>query len=84
MYRIIVDPAVDEQLDALPYDALLAYVEVLNTIEVAPWNGPPQHAANPGGAVRRWPFGSGQAGQVVYLVLEIQREVHVLMVQWFG
>jgi hypothetical protein len=34
--------------------------------------------------MRRWAFGSGDAGQVVYLVLEQQREVHLLLVQWLG
>lgn len=35
-------------------------------------------------AVRRWPFGPRDAGQVVYLVLDDQREVHLLLVQWLG
>jgi hypothetical protein len=39
-------------------------------------------SANPEGAVRRWSFGPGGAGQVLYLVLERQREVHVLRVLW--
>ncbi|HWR48790.1 MAG TPA: hypothetical protein VN327_14450 [Pseudonocardiaceae bacterium] len=72
MYRIIPDAAVSEQLVALPDDALAAYADVLGALEVAPWNGSPQHEANPDGAVRRWPFGPGQAGQTVYLILEEQ------------
>lgn len=40
-------------------------------------------------AARRQPGGgraavSVGAGQVVYLVLEEQREVHVILVQWWG
>jgi hypothetical protein len=34
--------------------------------------------------VRRWNFGPGQAGQVVYLILEQQQEVHILLIQWLG
>jgi hypothetical protein len=34
--------------------------------------------------VRRWKFGTGQAGHVVYLILEEQQEVHLLLIQWFG
>ncbi|MGH3786465.1 MAG: hypothetical protein ACRDRG_07905 [Pseudonocardiaceae bacterium] len=47
-------------------------------------DGRPQHEDNPEGAVRRWNFGVGQAGQVVYLILEEQQEVHLLLVQWWG
>jgi hypothetical protein len=40
--------------------------------------------ANPDAAVRRWVFGPGGAGQVVYLILEDQHEVHVILVLWLG
>jgi hypothetical protein len=40
--------------------------------------------ANPDAPVRRWVFGPGQAGQVVYLILEDQQEVHLLLVQYWG
>jgi mRNA interferase MazF len=56
--------------------ALADYARVLDAIEVAPWNGPPHNERNPGGAVRRWSFGPDAAGQVLYLVLDEQREVH--------
>ncbi|MFE3195065.1 hypothetical protein ACFXHA_39085 [Nocardia sp. NPDC059240] len=84
MYRIIPDPDTAEQVAALPVDALLDYAQVLSVLEVSPWAGSPQNDANPDGAVRRWAFGPGKAGQVIYLVLEAQREVHLLMVQWLG
>jgi hypothetical protein len=53
-------------------------------LEVAPWNGKPQHQSNPEAEVRQWHFGHGTAGQIVYLILEEQREVHLLMVQWLA
>jgi hypothetical protein len=85
MYRIVPDAATIPQVAALPVRALVPYFEVLTTLEVTPWSGAPQHAANPDGAVRRWTFGPGGSGQVVYLVLEDQREVHLLLlVQWLG
>ena len=84
MYRIVPDAAVFPQVVALPVEALDAYVELLAALEVAPWNGPSHHATNPAGAVRRWAFGPGDAGQVVYLMLEDRREVHLLVVQWLG
>jgi hypothetical protein len=63
---------------------LTAYAEVLTTLELKPWNGRPQHTGNPDGAVRRWSFGPKSAGHVVYLILEDQREVHLLLVQWLA
>jgi hypothetical protein len=84
VYRITVYPEPAEQIAALPDEALAAYLEVLAVLELMPWNGHPQNDDNPEGAVRRWAFGPGKAGHVVYLVLEEQQEVHVVLVQWFG
>ena len=82
MYRVITYGEAFEQIAALPDEALGGYAEVLGVLELAPWSGLPQHKGNPNGAVRQWLFGSHGAGQVVYLILEQQREVHVLLVQW--
>lgn len=84
MYRLVADSAILEQVAALPVEALSAYAELLTALEVSPWSGPPQHEANPEGAVRRWAFGPGVAGQLVYLIDEQAREVHLLVVQWLG
>lgn len=84
MYRIVVDTEVQDQIAALPDEALVAYADVQDVLETVPWNGAPQHRDNPEGAVRRWRFGSDGAGQVVYLILEQQQEVHILLVQWWA
>lgn len=84
MYRIIPDITVSEQVAALPTMALTDYAEVLKVLQLTPWNGRPQHQANPDAPVRRWAFGPGQTGHVVYLILEEKREVHLLLVQWWG
>ncbi len=84
MYRVVPDAATIEQVAALPVEALEAYAQVLATLAIAPWNGPPQHQANPDAAVRRWTFGPDDAGQVIYLILDDRREVHLLLVQWLG
>ncbi len=81
MYRIVPDTAVSEQVAALPDDVLAGYAEVLEVLQLTPWNGRSQH---PDAPVRRWVFGPDQAGQVVYLILEEQQEVHLLLVQWWG
>jgi hypothetical protein len=84
-YRIVPDQTVFEQVAALPNEAIAAYAEVLAVLQLAPWNGEPQHVDNPDGPVRRWHFGPDLAGQVVYLILDDDRqEVHVLLVQWLG
>lgn len=83
-YRIVPDQAVFEQVTALPTEALVAYAEVLDVLLLTPWNGEPQHEANPDAPVRRWHFGPDLAGQVVYLIVEALKEVHVLLVQWLG
>lgn len=83
MYRIVPDAAVSDQVAALPDLVLADYAQVLDLLQVVPWKGQPQHVANPDAPVRRWVFGPTQAGQVVYLILEEQREVHLLLVQYW-
>lgn len=81
MYRVVVYPDAADQIDALPASALADYAAVMDAVEVAPWNGPPYNERSPEG-VRWWSFGPSGAGQVLYLVLDHQREVHVLRVLW--
>ena len=81
MYR--VDPShpdVVEQVQALPYGALAGYADALEVMEVDPWRGEPWDA--PDGNIRTLPFGPG--GLVTYLILDREREVQVLEVQWAG
>jgi len=84
MYSLDIDPEAQEQIDALPREAGLALAEVFAVLELTPWRGTPQNGNNPTGAMRRWYFGPNAAGQVVYLLIERDREVHVIMVQWWG
>lgn len=84
MYCVVPDAATLEQVAALPTGALTGYAEVLAVLEVQPWSGRPQHESNPDAAVRYWNFGPDLAGQVVYLVLEERREVHLLLVRWLA
>jgi len=77
----VPDAAVSEQVAALSDEALASFAEVLDALQLTPWNGQPQHPANPDAPVRRWAFGPGLAAQVIYLILEQQQEVHLLLVQ---
>ncbi|MEJ2855259.1 MULTISPECIES: hypothetical protein [unclassified Saccharothrix] len=81
---MVPDATTIDQVAALPLQALTDYAEVLAVLEVQPWSGHPQHQDNPDAAVRYWFFGPDRAGQVVYLILEEQREVHLLLVQWLS
>ncbi|MBP2329346.1 hypothetical protein JOF56_009731 [Kibdelosporangium banguiense] len=84
MYHVVPDPAVFDQVAAIPSAAQAEFLRILDVLEITPWNGEPQHEANPDGAVRRWTFGENRAGQVVYLILEDLQEVHILLVLWLG
>lgn len=61
-----------------------ACARLLDVLEVALWNGEPQHFVNPNGAVRLWHDGPEGAGQVVYLIVDEPPEVRVLLVPWLG
>ncbi|MGH3695519.1 MAG: hypothetical protein ACRDRX_16290 [Pseudonocardiaceae bacterium] len=84
MYGLVIYSEAREQVAALPDEALDGYAEVLGVLELAPWSGESQHKNNPDASVRRWVFGPEGAGQVIYLILEEQHEVHVILVLWLG
>jgi hypothetical protein len=82
LYTVETDGQVQHQVDALPAEALTAYAELRVVLETVPWSGRPYHRDNPQGAVRARAFGTH--GLVVYLILEDQRRVDVLLVQWWA
>jgi hypothetical protein len=82
VYRVIEDDLVHEQVAALPAEALPCYAEARAVLEVAPWSGSPYRREKPDGPIRTLAFGS--SGGMAYPILEREREVHVLLVQWIG
>lgn len=84
MYQVITDGDALEQIAALPTEALPFYAETLGVLELTPWNGYPFNKRYTDGEVRELLFGPAGAGKVTYLILEDQRRVDVLMVQWVG
>jgi hypothetical protein len=82
VYKVETDPSAEADVEALPVEALAPYAELRVMLETSPWTGAPYHRDNPDGAVRVQTFGAG--GLAVYLVLEDQRRVDVLLVQWVG
>ena len=84
MYEVRVHEQAQATLDALLAEVIVAYMGVLDVLEVAPWSGEPLRGDNPGGNVRTLVFGPGGDGLVFYLIPEDQRRVGVLEVQWAG
>lgn len=82
MYTVVTDEQAQPHVDALPADALAAYAELCVVLETAPWSGRAYNRDNPDGPMRLRSFAT--YGQVVYLILEDQRRVDVLLVQWIG
>lgn len=82
MYRVATYPEASDQIAELPSHLLPDYARALDALVAAPWSGASHNANNPDAEVRRWLFGPLGVGQVRYLVLEREREVHVLRVVW--
>lgn len=84
MYKVSTDEQSDAQIDALPADALAPFVEARTALELAPWNGRPYHPRQPGSQMRSLTFGPNGEGDIVYLILEDQRRVDLLVVLWLA
>jgi hypothetical protein len=84
VYRVVTDDEVQQQLAALPADALPFVAELRTLLEVDPWAGDPVNDQNPDGPVRVLPFGPAHEGLVAYLVLQEQRRVDLLQIIWLG
>ncbi|MRH93208.1 hypothetical protein GFY24_38310 [Nocardia sp. SYP-A9097] len=82
MYSVDTTGEAQDQIDALPYEALLSFAEAFTVLEVVPWNGRPINPAKPDGAVRVLDF--ARLGLITYLIVESERKVDVLKVQWLG
>jgi hypothetical protein len=82
VYESTTDGESQPQIDALPVEALEPFAEARLAIELAPWNGKPYHRHKPDSAMRAWTFGPHGEGDIVYMILEDQRRVDILVVLW--
>jgi len=80
LYTVETDEQAQQQVAALPPEALPAYAEARALRGASPWAGTPYHRRKPDGPLRTVAFGN--AGMVTYLVLDDQRRVDVLQVFW--
>lgn len=53
-------------------------------LKVAPWNGDPFNKLKPDSPMRGQTFGQNHEGMAVYLILEDQRRVDLLVVVWMS
>jgi hypothetical protein len=84
VYEVTTDKQSQAQIDALPADALAPFAEARTALELAPWNGRPYHRRQPHSPMRTLIFGSHGEGKIVYLILEDQRRVDLLVVLWLA
>jgi hypothetical protein len=84
VYEVTTDKQSQAQIDALPADALAPVAEARTALELAPWNGRPYHPRQPHSPMRTLTFGPHGEGKTVYLILENQRRVDILVVLWLG
>jgi hypothetical protein len=84
LYTVTTDERSQQQIDALPSEALSAFAEARAVLEVAPWNGLSYHRRRPDSPMRRLVFGPHGEGDLIYLILEDQRRVDLLDVLWLA
>jgi hypothetical protein len=84
VYKVTTDEQSQAQIDALPASALAPFAEARAALELAPWNGAPYHRHRPDSPMRTLTFGSHGEGDIVYLILEDQRRVDILVVLWLA
>jgi len=84
LYTVTTDDQSQQQVDALPAEALAPFAEARATLEVAPWNGAPYHKHRPDSPMRALTFGPAGQGDIVYLILDDRRRVDMLVVVWLS
>ncbi len=84
MYEVTTDEQSQQQINALPADALAPFAEARAALELAPWNGALYHKHQPDSPMRALTFGPHGEGDIVYLILEDQRRVDILVVLWLA
>jgi hypothetical protein len=82
MYTVGQSKQVDEQIAALPAEALAPFLEATVFLQVAPWNGSPFVKERPDAPLRSRTFGEGGAGMITYLIIEYRRVVEIVQVIW--
>ncbi|PSL53272.1 hypothetical protein B0I31_10962 [Saccharothrix carnea] len=80
-YTLDIDPDAQEQIRALPPEALVALGEAFEVLTLVPERGSPLNPDNPDGGLFHLTFGQGH-GLITYMLLTSQDRVDVLLVTW--
>ncbi|MET8141562.1 hypothetical protein ABZU32_14745 [Sphaerisporangium sp. NPDC005288] len=80
MYQLLLDPVAEDQIAMVPEEALRPLAELFTLLETAPWSGQPYNVANPKANMLTHTF--GERGLATYVVMEEQREVYLIRVEW--
>jgi hypothetical protein len=80
VFKLIIDPVAEEQIAALPDHALNPLADLFALLETAPWSGDPYNSKNPRANMLTHPF--GERGLATYVVLDQQREVYLVRIEW--
>jgi hypothetical protein len=84
LYTVTTDNQSQQQIEALPAEALAPSVEAGAALEVAPWSGVPHNKQKPDSPIRALTFGPEGQGDMVYLILDDLRRVDILVVVWLS
>lgn len=82
MYRVDIDVEAQPELDALPPDAVAAFLELRTALETSPQTLGRPVRDTPTANMRWVPFGPSELGLVVWYVVERERRVSVVRVIW--
>lgn len=80
MDQLSLDPVAEEKITAVPQEALRPLTELFALLETAPSSGRPFNPADPRGNMLTHAF--VERGLAAYFVLEEQREVYVIRIEW--
>ncbi|GAA4563137.1 hypothetical protein [Planotetraspora kaengkrachanensis] len=82
MYSVDLDPVAQQQAEALPVTAINTFLELRAVLETDPWGGRPLNPDNPKANILTYMFGG--LGSAVSLILDEQRLVHIIRIDWLG
>lgn len=84
MYSVETVTDAQDEIAALPANALASFAELMALLEVAPWSGDAYNRRGSATNMRAHAFGDHAEGLAIYLIVEAARRVVVVRVLWIG
>jgi hypothetical protein len=84
LYTVETTDEVSDQVAMLSRDALHAFAELVDLLELHPWSGDAYSDQNPDGNMRAHVFGPLREGLAIYMILEREQRVIMLRVLWLA